>query len=77
LIDRKGRINTSLISVYKALGGGWQQRLGKDFVPADIQNQMRERVNWGDYLSEELPVDKVGPPAPASEQPFFPFIDFF
>jgi len=76
LIDRKGRINTSLISVYKALGGGWQQRLGKDFVPADIQNQMRDRVNWGDYLSEDLPVDNIEPPAPASEQPLFPFFDF-
>ncbi|MCK5122366.1 MAG: efflux transporter outer membrane subunit [Methylococcales bacterium] len=76
LIDRKGRINTSLISVYKALGGGWQQRLGKAFVPANIQKEMRERVGWGDFLSEDLPDDKTEPPAPASEQPLFPFIGF-
>ncbi len=74
LTDRRGRINTSLISVYKALGGGWQQRQGKAFVPATIQQEMRERVDWGDFMSNDLSEDKIELPAPASEQPLFPSI---
>ena len=29
----RGNIATSLIALYKALGGGWEVRLGNDFVP--------------------------------------------
>jgi hypothetical protein len=43
----------NLVAVYKALGGGWQIRLGKDFVPQGTKEEMRKRTNWGGLLSEE------------------------
>jgi len=46
----KGNIATNLIAMYKALGGGWEVRLGKDFVPAPVQEQMRKRTDWGELL---------------------------
>ena len=39
-----GDVPTSLIAVYKALGGGWQIRQGKDFVPEEIKKEMRSRT---------------------------------
>jgi len=48
----QGKIATSFISLYKALGGGWQIRLENDFVPAEIKEKMRERTNWGNLLDE-------------------------
>jgi len=41
----------NLVSMYKALGGGWQLREGRDYVPADTMEAMRERTDWGDLMS--------------------------
>jgi NodT family efflux transporter outer membrane factor (OMF) lipoprotein len=46
----RGNIATSLIALYKALGGGWEVRIGNDFVPADVREEMNERTDWGDML---------------------------
>ena len=41
---------------YKALGGGWQLRQGKNYVDEEIRTKMAERTHWGDLLeSSELP----------------------
>jgi len=54
-----GKIAINLIAMYKALGGGWEIRVGKDFVPEEIKAEMRERTNWGRLLAPE----KVEPPS--------------
>ena len=54
----RGEIITNLIAMYKALGGGWQVRLGQDFVPMAVQEEMSERTDWGELLeikNEETP----------------------
>jgi hypothetical protein len=43
----------NLIALYKALGGGWQIREGKDFVNEKIKEEMQQRTNWGNVLSAE------------------------
>ncbi len=50
LADARGRVLSSLVSTYRALGGGWQLREGKTFVDPDTLNEMRERTNWGELL---------------------------
>jgi NodT family efflux transporter outer membrane factor (OMF) lipoprotein len=59
----RGDIALNLIALYKALGGGWQMRLGKDVVPASIKEEMDQRTDWGDLLetSESGPAS-VEPP---------------
>ena len=58
-----GSVVTNLISTYKALGGGWELREGRDLVPVETQEQMRERTYWGDLLSpEERPDVRKQPP---------------
>ena len=50
LATARGNVPASLISVYQALGGGWQIREGHDFVPDSIKDEMRKRTDWGDLL---------------------------
>jgi len=53
LISTQGNVALNLISMYKALGGGWQIRSGQDFVPEEVQQEMAERTDWGDLLERE------------------------
>ncbi len=48
----RGSVAMNMVAVFKALGGGWQIRDGKAFVPEKMRQQMAERTNWGDLLEE-------------------------
>ena len=51
---------TSLIALYKALGGGWEMRLGQPFIPDNLKKEMENRTNWGDLLTLPPPaVDNI------------------
>jgi len=52
LADARGQIASSLVSTYRALGGGWQLREGNSVVHPSTLNTMRERTDWGDLLDE-------------------------
>ena len=65
-----GSIALGLITTYRALGGGWQIREGKDFVPAETQQEMRERTNWGTLLTPDLLKPQApGLPSPQDQGP--------
>ena len=49
----EGLVASNLISAYKALGGGWELRLGHEFVPAEMVEEMRSRTNWGKILDPQ------------------------
>ena len=51
LTGTEGSVAENLVAVYKALGGGWQIRLGKDLVPAEMKKEMEERTDWGHLLT--------------------------
>ena len=58
-----GSVGTNLIALYKALGGGWELRAGKDFIPEKTKEEMRKRTNWKDLLPpEDLPDIEEQPP---------------
>ena len=59
LASAMGTRVTSLTSVYRALGGGWQIREGREFVNEATREQMRARTNWGRLLPA------TGTPEPA------------
>jgi NodT family efflux transporter outer membrane factor (OMF) lipoprotein len=46
----RGNIAINLIALYKALGGGWETGTDKPFVPEQVQQEMRERTDWGKLL---------------------------
>jgi NodT family efflux transporter outer membrane factor (OMF) lipoprotein len=48
----QGSVAQGLISLYRALGGGWETRENQGFVRADIKETMAKRTNWGGLLQE-------------------------
>ena len=65
LVETQGSAAQNLITLYRALGGGWELREGGDLVPANIKEQMRKRTNWGGMIdSDRIPQTRpAGNPA--------------
>ncbi len=51
---RQGDIATNLIGMYRALGGGWQIRQNKSFLPGTVKQEMKERSDWGELLDSDV-----------------------
>ena len=49
-----GNISSNLVGVYRALGGGWEIREGKELVSPDVKEEMARRTNWGRLLAPAL-----------------------
>jgi len=60
----RGDVILNLVSLYKALGGGWQIREGKEFVSKDNIEEMEKRTDWGDLIEPK----EVETPATAEER---------
>ena len=71
LVRLRGSVATNAISLYKALGGGWEASVGQPFVNPTTSELMRNRTNWGDLLSTQ---PDISPPSlgPATESPSAP-----
>jgi outer membrane protein TolC len=53
LVATRGSVSLNLVAMYKALGGGWELRVGNDFAPVETKKQMVERTSWGRMLTTE------------------------
>jgi NodT family efflux transporter outer membrane factor (OMF) lipoprotein len=53
LARARSAVATNLISLYKALGGGWETRSGQPFVPENMREEMQKRTDWGDYFTQQ------------------------
>jgi outer membrane protein TolC len=60
----RGDVILNLVSLYKALGGGWQIRAGQDFVSKDNIEEMENRTDWGDLIQPKA----LETPATAEER---------
>ncbi|MCK4508665.1 MAG: efflux transporter outer membrane subunit [Desulfuromonadales bacterium] len=52
LASAQGSVVLNLVSMYKALGGGWQPRSDQNFINAETRQEMAERTDWGGILDE-------------------------
>jgi NodT family efflux transporter outer membrane factor (OMF) lipoprotein len=64
LTSTSGDVVLNLVSLYKAMGGGWQVRAGKDFVSTKTAEEMRDRTDWGGLLKP----DELEQPTPAEDR---------
>jgi outer membrane protein TolC len=55
LASTQSSVATSLIALYKALGGGWETRNGQALIPQEMQDEMKHRTNWGNYFEKPQP----------------------
>jgi NodT family efflux transporter outer membrane factor (OMF) lipoprotein len=60
----RGDVVLNLVSMYKALGGGWQIREGQEFVSKDNIQEMEKRTDWGDLIQPK----EVETPTTAEER---------
>lgn len=52
LTQTGSNVITHLIALYKALGGGWELQQAQPLVPEKTRQQMEDRTDWGDMLSD-------------------------
>ena len=62
LVSTTGNVVQSLITLYKAMGGGWQQARSRPLVDDATRETMGERSDWRDMLAVPLPPPDAGPP---------------
>jgi NodT family efflux transporter outer membrane factor (OMF) lipoprotein len=60
-VTSQGSTILALISVYRALGGGWQIREGGDVISSDVKAEMARRTNWGKMLEPGWHLPDVAP----------------
>jgi outer membrane protein TolC len=48
----QGAAASSVVAMYKALGGGWQVREGRELLPEDIRECMKERTDWWTFAGK-------------------------
>jgi len=53
LVASRADVATSVVALYRALGGGWELREGLDFVPQETRAAMAKRTRWGGLISPE------------------------
>ena len=53
LASNQGNVALGIISVYRALGGGWQIRAGHDVISDEVKAEMSRRTDWGRLLEPE------------------------
>jgi NodT family efflux transporter outer membrane factor (OMF) lipoprotein len=54
-VVNQGNHISSVVSLYKSLGGGWLEPSMAQIVSDDLRNTMRERSDWGDLFDSSLP----------------------
>ena len=64
LAQANSSVATELISLYKALGGGWESRQGESVIPKQMRDEMKNRTDWGSLLSEQRPATTTNKPQP-------------
>jgi multidrug efflux system outer membrane protein len=62
LVNNLGNVAQSLVTLYKAMGGGWQQARGRPLVDDETRETMAERSDWRDMLAVPLPPPDAAPP---------------
>lgn len=53
LVVSRAAIALGAVRTYRALGGGWEVREGREFVDPETAERMRNRTNWGDVLGAD------------------------
>jgi multidrug efflux system outer membrane protein len=66
LVATRSSVSQSLISLYKAIGGGWEAGRSRPVLDESIRKAMAERSDWHGLLTAPLPVatHEYEPPKP-------------
>ncbi len=66
LVSQRGASVSSLVALYKALGGGWEVNTTNPLISQQSRKQMQARTNWGGLLDEDT--STTTPPDDSNQQ---------
>ena len=66
LANTRGSLTQNLISLYKAMGGGWEQGRSRPVLDDETRETMNQRSDWKGILSAPLPAPDVEAPPNSS-----------
>lgn len=69
LVSLRSSAATNTVSLYEALGGGWEISVGQPFVPDATRIEMQKRTNWGNLFSTQ---PTTGSPTTSAPPPTAP-----
>ncbi len=69
LVNSRGARMRDLITLYKALGGGWEQGRLRPLVTPEVEAQLRTRADWADLLDTTRPARQPQTSAPEGNIP--------
>ena len=71
LVNTRGNLTQSLIALYKAMGGGWEQGRSRPVLDDVTRETMEQRSNWKGILTAPLPAPGAdgGQDRPGTEKP--------
>ena len=67
LVNNRGSLTQNLISLYKAMGGGWEQGRTRPVLDDATRETMNQRSDWKGILSAPLPAPDGDTPPNSSE----------
>ena len=67
LVNNRGSLTQNLISLYKAMGGGWEQGRSRPVLDDATRETMNQRSDWKSILSAPLPAPDGDTPPNSSE----------
>ena len=68
VVSNRGTVVSSLIAVYKAMGGGWQAGRTRPLLDDATIKTMQARSNWGELLDAPVPTQPIPDPEPTARQ---------
>ncbi len=57
-VTSKGDTVTTLVDLYTALGGGWEDRDGLPYIDPETLEVMQDRTDWGGIIDDAMPGDQ-------------------
>jgi NodT family efflux transporter outer membrane factor (OMF) lipoprotein len=68
LAANRGASVLNLVSLYAALGGGWENQAGQALISEQSLEQMQQRTNWGDLLDTGAPATDTNLDSPKTDK---------
>lgn len=71
-VATRGSEILNVLALYKALGGGWELRDGRDFVSDETKQQLKDRTYWGTLLGDETRAHQIEDASEGGKLPGWP-----
>jgi len=61
LVGTQGDVMLGVVAVYRAVGGGWELRQGRDVISDEVKTEMQKTVPWGRMMEPARHIPATSP----------------